>query len=705
MEECIRGNYSLNEFKARLLREVSLEEDEVSILLELFEKLLKLEREGRNRIWTRILKNSFAPFFAGKFDYVVGNPPWVLWDNLPDDYLNSAKPLWRSYGLFTLDGVEARHGGGKKDVSILFTYACIDRYLKEQGIFSFLITQSVFKTRGAGEGFRRFKLKNVPLKVWKVHDFVALKPFEGANNRTTAIFLSKNDETRYPLPYILWRPREAIDQTDSLDAVLKKTERIEMLASPSDDENVLSPWLTLPEKALKAVKKARGKSYYRCYAGISSGGANAVYWFRIIGLQGKNSVDIDIPLHLRRFFGDKIKELKFVYVENVTEGMKKEVESVRIVLEDFFLYPLIKSQHVEKWRINGYIYTLQMQDPVKRIGYDEHWVKVNFPKTYAHLKRFENVLRKRSSSVVRQLMKRGPFYSMYAVGEYTYAPYKVVWSRMGNRLTACVVSFADDHILGRKIILPENVLAFIPTDNEDEAHYLCAILNSSIADLILRSIAGGTKSFGTPKMVENTLNIPKYNHKNIIHHRLAILSKECHQLVKEGKKDALKKIEEEVDRTVAQLYGISEDELKEIKKCLAILEGEEIEEEGEEEVELPPTLPDISLRNNVVGEGKPFDVDVVVSNPFDKPLTNVSAKLKLFDGRLIEKSFERVEGEASFPISFDGLKAGEYEIEAVFSYVFENTPKRVEKKLTIYVKGGEVKHVERSFKPEELFGV
>ncbi|NHV97326.1 MAG: hypothetical protein HA494_06015 [Thaumarchaeota archaeon] len=72
IEECIRGKRSLNEFKARLLREVSLEKDEVLILSELFEKLLRLEKEGKNRIWTRILKNSFAPFFAGKFDYVVG---------------------------------------------------------------------------------------------------------------------------------------------------------------------------------------------------------------------------------------------------------------------------------------------------------------------------------------------------------------------------------------------------------------------------------------------------------------------------------------------------------------------------------------------------------------------------------------------------------------------------------------------------------
>jgi hypothetical protein len=74
IEECVKENCSLNEFKARLLKEVKLEEDETLILLELFKTLSRLEEEGKNRIWARILKNSFAPFFAGKFDYVVGNP-------------------------------------------------------------------------------------------------------------------------------------------------------------------------------------------------------------------------------------------------------------------------------------------------------------------------------------------------------------------------------------------------------------------------------------------------------------------------------------------------------------------------------------------------------------------------------------------------------------------------------------------------------
>lgn len=104
---------------------------------------------------------------------------------------------------------------------------------------------------------------------------------------------------------------------------------------------------------------------------------------------------------------------------------------------------------------------------------------------------------------------------------------------------------------------------------------------------------------------------------------------------------------------------------------------------------LPPGEPDILLRRNVVEEGVPFSVDVVVLNPLGEPIFNVSVKLKLFDGRTVGKFFEKVENEVSFPLSFDkGLKAGEYKIKATLEYVVRSVPKRVEKELTIYVKRG-----------------
>ena len=91
------------------------------------------------------------------------------------------------------------------------------------------------------KSFRRFQVRNIPLAVKEVHDFVAIKPFEGANNRTAAIFLKKGERTVYPVTYFLWRPKAVIEQTDSLNEVLKKTQRILMFAKPSDDRNPLSP--------------------------------------------------------------------------------------------------------------------------------------------------------------------------------------------------------------------------------------------------------------------------------------------------------------------------------------------------------------------------------------------------------------------------------------------------------------------------------
>jgi methylase of polypeptide subunit release factors len=657
VDRYVRLRYRCEEFKQVIKEELRLSEDELRLIADLYKSFLQLEENGKNHVWTSIIRNAFAPLTIvgsyGKFDYVVGNPPWILWDNLPSDYRDSTKSLWQGYGLFTLSGLAARHGGGKKDVSVLFTYTCLDKYLKDQGIFGFLITQAVFKTKGAGEGFRRFKVKSATLRVRKVHDFVAVKPFEGANNRTASIFLEKNGKTSYPIAYILWRPKEAVGQTDSLEEALKKTERIEMLATPSDEKNVLSPWLTLPEMALKAVQKARGKSYYKGYEGINSGGVNAVYWVRILDVKDKKETSIDVLPHLRRYFGEKVKALKLISIENITKGMKKKVEKVTTVIEDFFLYPLIKSRHVEKWKINGYIYTLQVQDPVKRIGYDETWVKVNFSKTYEYLKSFENIISKRSSGVVRQLMEKGAFYSMYAVGDYTYAPYKVVWNQMGNKLSACVVGTVNDRFLGEKLILPEHVLAFIPTDNEDEAHYLCTILNSPTVDLILRSIAGGTKSFGTPKIVEHTVKIPKFNNKNEIHVQLAALSKKAHKLASENNAGELSKTEEAIDNTVARLYGLTAEEVKEVKNSLKLLEGEEIEEEIVEEEPMEVT---VDFLNAVASPNTAGSFEVAITNRLKD---TVKIELQLPD-RTVE--LETDKEQENIKVKVPPLPIGEHKI-------------------------------------------
>ncbi len=216
----MRLKYSADDFEKRIkTTAINIEDKEISeIKIGLYNDLLELEKNGKDHIWVSILRNAFRPLFIGKFDYVVGNPPWILWDNLPEDYRESTISLWKKYGLFTLSGSRARYGGAKKDISILFTYVGSDKYLKKNGKLGFLITQSVFKTKGAGEGFRSFRFPqkkkingkditvNIDLKLIEVYDFVDVKPFEGANNKTNAFILKKSGEkTLYPIDYTLWR--------------------------------------------------------------------------------------------------------------------------------------------------------------------------------------------------------------------------------------------------------------------------------------------------------------------------------------------------------------------------------------------------------------------------------------------------------------------------------------------------------------------
>ncbi len=67
--------------------------------IELYNEIVRLKKAKKNDIWARITKNSFAPLFEGEFDYVIGNPPWIAFENLPADYRERLDPMWINYGL------------------------------------------------------------------------------------------------------------------------------------------------------------------------------------------------------------------------------------------------------------------------------------------------------------------------------------------------------------------------------------------------------------------------------------------------------------------------------------------------------------------------------------------------------------------------------------------------------------------------------
>ncbi|MGB9887122.1 MAG: N-6 DNA methylase [Moorellales bacterium] len=557
LEECVRDRLDLTQFRRRALASFPLvegrDENDLLLLEELYQKLLDLEEKGLDGLWTGIIRNAFQPLFReGQFDYVVGNPPWVNWESLPEDYRADTKPLWEYYGLFPHGGMDTILGKGKKDISMLLTYVALDRYLKPKGKLGFVITQSVFKTSGAGQGFRRFVLPGkVPVRVQFVDDLSELQPFEGASNRTSIVILQKGLPNRYPVQYHYWRKAASGGlATDlELDEVLERVQVRQFVAGPVASEDPTSPWLTGKKKAVEAVKKVLGRSDYQAHAGVYSGGANGVYWVEIVD---------------RRPDG-------LVLITNITEGAKREVEEVTAAVEPDLLYPLLRGRDVGRWRAVPSAYILMVQDPVRRRGIPEEELLERYPKTYSYLKRFEPVLRQRAAfkryftrkDKTGQVVETAPFYSMFNVGDYTLSPYKVVWREQASLMTAAVIAPAQD-----KHVLPDHKLMMVGCDSALEAHYLCALLNSSIVGFAVLSYAITIQM--DPHVLE-TVSIPAFQPALELHRTLAALSCDAHSFAELGEVEALSAVEEKIDKLAAQIWGLSEAELEEIKASLAEL--------------------------------------------------------------------------------------------------------------------------------------
>lgn len=557
--EGLRHRFPWAQFRQRLISGFSeikqLDEGEVALLRELYQRCLALVGEGLDGRWlASSLKNACQPLlWQGAFDYVVGNPAWVNWETLPEDYRAATKCLWEHYGLFPHGGMDTILGKGKKDLSMLLTYVAMDRYLKPQGQLGFVITQAVFKTAGAGQGFRRFVLPGgLPVRVQVVEDLSELRPFEGANNRTSLVVLQKGLPTRYPVPYNYWRKtgRRADLRPDMrLAEVLAQVQISRLIAEPVDPGDPTSAWVTGREAAVRAIKKILGRSPYHAHEGVNSGGANAVYWVEILE---------------RRPDG-------LVLVSNLTEGAKREVAKVTAALEPHLLYPLLRGRDVARWRAVPSAHIIMIQDPVRRRGLPEEEVRACYPRTYAYLKQFEAVLRARAAykryftrpGGRGRAVETGPFYSMFDVGEYTFAPCKVVWARIATSILAAVVTTQ-----GGKPVIPQETVTLVAPADVREAHYLCAVLNSAPFNFAAQAYSQkGGKSFGSSHLLAYLL-VPQFNQDLALHLDLASLSEQAHQLVVAGDAEALARVEEEIDRLAGRLWGLSEEELEEIREAL-----------------------------------------------------------------------------------------------------------------------------------------
>ena len=329
-----------------------------------------------------------------------------------------------------------------------------------------------------------------------------------------------------------------INSDYTLSEVVAKTERKHWIAEPINKSDLLSPWISGKKKALDAISVIKGQSKYNttCREGSNTRGANGIFWVERL-TSTKNGL---------------------VSISNLPDLGRTDISSINMDVEDQFLFPLIRGKDVSRWHADNTYFILNVQDPERPSSpYPLSMLQSHFPKTYEYLTKFEDQLRRRK--IFRNFdPTQNEFYGLYNIGKYSYSPYKVLWREQSSFLTAAVAG-----TIGGKPAIPDHKLMMLPCKTMGEAYYLCACINSKPTAFIVKSYS---IDISISTHILKYINIPLYDRANHIHQELSRISEECHKKV--AADINISDIEDHIDELVKELWGLSKEELKDIKDCL-----------------------------------------------------------------------------------------------------------------------------------------
>jgi N-6 DNA Methylase len=414
------------------------------------------------------LRDSICDSGEQRFDFVVGNPPWVNWRNLDHESRERLAPIWQGYGLFPHRGLRARLGAGMDDLSALATYVWADRLAREDGRIALVLPQALLQSAGGGAGFRRFELPGGRfLRVLSVRDFDTRQCFPGAATRAAVVVLTvSRARTVFPVPYTRG------------DA--------ECEATPVSPE-CGAPWAIVRRGLAASLERMRGNSAYRARVGIHSGGAAGVFW-----------VDV-----LERAGG-------LVRIANRANAGRNKFEQVEAWVEAPLLRRLLRGRDVERWKAEPSAHIVlpyQARNSGKALSESE--LRANYPRTFDYFERFRGALTRRAH-YLHHFSDKDPPWSLYNTGDYTFVRDRVVWREQSSVLRAAVLSDPDT--------VADAKLTVVACESEPEARYLAAILNSSPARAFVESYAIKTQ---ISTHVLRYMAVPRFDSTNPMHAQLA----------------------------------------------------------------------------------------------------------------------------------------------------------------------------------------
>lgn len=261
---------------------------------------------------------------------------------------------------------------------------------------------------------------------------------------------------------------------------------------------------------------------------------------------------------------------RLISIENDPTLGRRRLPTVSRVVESEFVYPLLRGKGVSAFSaVPDPVFSLVMPQRGK-YGVDD--LPVVGKRLHQWLRNFEVVLKERSSFKRFQARAGAAWWSLWSTGPYTFSPFKVAWREMsGGRFAAAYVGSVDHPVLGRKLVIPDHKLYFVPCDTEEEAAYLTGFLN---APVISGAVSAYASQLSLGASVVEYLLVPKYDAANDTCRQLAKLAIDITAAGGATTEDLA-----ELDELAARIVGIPEEVLLSIRREFddpLIMEAEEV---------------------------------------------------------------------------------------------------------------------------------
>ncbi|WP_279482218.1 N-6 DNA methylase [Aureimonas sp. SK2] len=141
-------------------------------LYDIYHAMWVARDEGRDSIWKFILQNSYKPIFLmGRFDFVVGNPPWLTYAGVTNgDYQNLLRTLSDHYRVTPENRANFPH----LEIAAIFLAHAVNYFMKRSGRLAFVLPRS-FMSADQHEATRAGNVAGLRLSaVWDLNDVAPL---------------------------------------------------------------------------------------------------------------------------------------------------------------------------------------------------------------------------------------------------------------------------------------------------------------------------------------------------------------------------------------------------------------------------------------------------------------------------------------------------------------------------------------------------